>query len=245
LDWFFGYYTYRSDKKCKSIGRCTGLANSGSGNSTYYNAVDPKNKSMEDPNYKAYENPYYRTLWSPAICLNWKFVATNKEHLVRNVILHEIAHAIHYIRYNINKSCDIPHGHTKEFRQICKDLGLRKKSYTCTQSYKGVYSWSGKWDNPRVESKFERYLGSKPRIKNGKRYWDRSESKGNHLYDQNWTAGVKWKYLPGQMVMSQHYDYMLEPYLFNDRYNPNKITSMYRSDAFTEKEWDKGMLILG
>jgi len=191
--WLLGFYSYRKDYKVETIGFCKGLKLSGGNNSVYYNKVNPEAKySEDDPNFKVYDNPHYYKLDSPTIALNWRFVATNKEHVVRSVILHEIAHAIHFIKYEINPRKNRISGHTKEFRQICKDLGLTKKGYRCNQGHKGEYS-SDAYNTDRVESKYRRFLGYKQRSRRGHKFWDRDSIDKTHvLYQANRYAGSYW-----------------------------------------------------
>ena len=114
--WLLGFYSFRKDYKVETIGFCKGLKLSGGGSRVYYNKEDQEAKySEDDPNFKVYDNAHYYKLDSPTIALNWRFVATNKEHVVRSVILHEIAHAIHFIKYEINPRENHISGHTKEF----------------------------------------------------------------------------------------------------------------------------------
>lgn len=191
--WLLGFYSFRKNYKVQSIGFCRALIVSGRGGHTYYNKLDPEAKySKDDPNWKAYHDQRYYKLCTPTIALNWRFVATNKEHVVRSVILHEIAHAIHFIKYQINPRENLIKGHTKEFRQICKDLGLNKKSYQCNQGYKGVYSEDA-YNTDKVERKYKKFLGYKQRSRSGYKYWYRDKiDKSNVLYQANRYAGTYW-----------------------------------------------------
>ena len=227
--WLFGYYAYQKGYKVESVGLCGGLKSTGSNSTIYLNTKDPKAKySKDDPNWKAYCNKRYYKLNAPTIGLNWKFVATNKEHVVRSTILHEIAHAIHYIRYNINPgNYDSPHGHTKEFRQICKDLGLSKKSYQCNLSYKGVWD-EDVYNSDRVESKYRRFLGYKQRSRRGHKYWDRdSVDKWHPLYESNAYAINFWAHKAGNGL-----------YRGYSKENPNLLADARKYFRVDSKKWN-------
>jgi len=63
--------------------------------------------------------------------LSRKFIALNEEHVITNTILHEIAHALEWIRHGTR-------GHQYRWKTIAKEVGCRPESRTknCIQPEK-------------------------------------------------------------------------------------------------------------
>jgi hypothetical protein len=65
------------------------------------------------------------------IQINTDFVEINDEKLIRHALLHEVAHALDYIRndgWRINEKTNRVKYHDKEFKKICKELNISGKS---------------------------------------------------------------------------------------------------------------------